>query len=511
MNGDFKGDFTRDTFSSLNHYSRVLMQQGRVQLDADWNEQIDILLYYLRTLTRDLVGQRAVRGDGFLVAPYVSAQATTATRARTRGARASRTDLASSTPDISIARGHYYVDGILVENDSDFPYPFNIDDAQRQKDPTLLVYLDVWERQVTYIENKYIREVALGTLGPDTATRGVVVRQVRTTSNMPDGKGGSVAIPNPPPPDVPKQSPDLHKQFIQNIDDNWLKTWIPMLESPNRGSLKAKGREASKQDTTPCIISPESRYRGAENQLYRVEVHDGGAADGTATFKWSRENGAVVFPISKLAGKVVTLDTLGHDKRFGLKPDAWVEIVDDDYVLQDSPNPLLQIDTIDTVNMQVTLKDAPATTVGQYQDKHPFLRRWDQHAGEHIDGSEVTLTEGAIVIQESSEDTNWITLEDNVQIQFQAPAKTDPANTYRSGDYWLIPARTITGDVEWPTDSKGDPLAQGPHGVEHHYAPLALISLQNGKVDPKGVGVCDLRRKLITLWDGPAGCPAPTK
>ena len=29
-----KGDFSRDTFDPLKHFSRVLMQQGRVQLDA---------------------------------------------------------------------------------------------------------------------------------------------------------------------------------------------------------------------------------------------------------------------------------------------------------------------------------------------------------------------------------------------------------------------------------------------------------------------------------------------
>ena len=39
-----KADLTRDTFHPLKHYSRVLMQQGRVQLDADMNEQAAILL-----------------------------------------------------------------------------------------------------------------------------------------------------------------------------------------------------------------------------------------------------------------------------------------------------------------------------------------------------------------------------------------------------------------------------------------------------------------------------------
>ena len=39
------------------------------------------------------------------------------------------------------------------------------------------VYLDVWERHVTYLDDDRIREVALG--GPDTATRAKVVWQVK--------------------------------------------------------------------------------------------------------------------------------------------------------------------------------------------------------------------------------------------------------------------------------------------------------------------------------------------
>ena len=40
-----KGDFTRNTFDPDKHFLRVLMQQGRVQLDSDWNEQAAILLH----------------------------------------------------------------------------------------------------------------------------------------------------------------------------------------------------------------------------------------------------------------------------------------------------------------------------------------------------------------------------------------------------------------------------------------------------------------------------------
>ncbi|HEY7816150.1 MAG TPA: DUF6519 domain-containing protein, partial [Nakamurella sp.] len=39
MNG---GDISRTTFVPTRHYTGVRMQQGRVQLDADWNELVDI-------------------------------------------------------------------------------------------------------------------------------------------------------------------------------------------------------------------------------------------------------------------------------------------------------------------------------------------------------------------------------------------------------------------------------------------------------------------------------------
>src|SRR5262249_39626056 len=64
-------------------------------------------------------------------------------------------------------------------------------------------------------------------------------------------------------------------------------------------TLKAQVKPGDANDD-PCLIAAEARFRGLENQLYRVEVHRGGlpATDATsATFKWSRENGSVIFPI----------------------------------------------------------------------------------------------------------------------------------------------------------------------------------------------------------------------
>src|SRR5260221_14053612 len=95
-----KGDFPRVTFNPAKHFSRVLLQQGRVALDADHNEQNAILLHYLRTLARDLIGPYAAPTDnpGFLLS------------------------YDPKLKDLVIGAGRYYVDGILVECDQDRPY-----------------------------------------------------------------------------------------------------------------------------------------------------------------------------------------------------------------------------------------------------------------------------------------------------------------------------------------------------------------------------------------------------
>src|SRR5712691_13359256 len=51
-----KGDVSRSTFHPGKHYSSVRLQQGRVQVDADWNEQADIAVHRIETEAADLIG-----------------------------------------------------------------------------------------------------------------------------------------------------------------------------------------------------------------------------------------------------------------------------------------------------------------------------------------------------------------------------------------------------------------------------------------------------------------------
>src|SRR5438067_13934204 len=51
-----KGDFSRSTFRRASHYDGVRLQQGRVPLDAEMNELVDVQ-NHLRTATaRDVIG-----------------------------------------------------------------------------------------------------------------------------------------------------------------------------------------------------------------------------------------------------------------------------------------------------------------------------------------------------------------------------------------------------------------------------------------------------------------------
>lgn len=474
--GEFRGDFTRDTFDPLRHFSRVLMQQGRVQLDADWNEQVSIIWHYLRRLGAHLMGPHGTptdvdgkEGNGFEI---------------TEG---------SDKGNFNIGPGVYYVDGILCENIDELTYrtqpnlPFFSDEDKPLVQGKYLVYLDVWERHISYVEDDYMREKALA--GPDTATRAKIVWQVKVISHK-----ALIEIGNNPID--PSQFKSDYHEFLEGLV-------IANIKKPGSGKLRARARKVPEDDNNPCLTAPEASYRGPENQLYRVEIHragihrEDGKDDDRPTFKWSRENGSVIFPIREFnGGTVVTLEHLGKDCRTGLKANDWVEIVDDGSILRNRAENLVQILEVDSENMQVTLKDTPGSNfeTGMHPEKHPYLRRWDQKGN---------YPNGEIAVKEGDSEQDWILLEDGVEIQFPLPNKNndkDPdPHVYQTGDYWLIPARTATGDVEWPGPVDA-PEELPPQGVEHHYAPLWNITVDmNGNVSASTAN--DLRRKLKKNWD----------
>jgi hypothetical protein len=247
-----------------------------------------------------------------------------------------------------------------------------------------------------------------------------------------------------------------------------------------RSGARMRAKASESESTNPCIIAPEARYRGTENRLFRVEIHDHGRNVGGVavkpTFKWSADNASIVYPIRKIEGATIHLDTLGRDARTQICVNDWVEVVDDNVLDGGVVNPLLQVHLVSPDEMTVTLNAPPAGNAGNDQNLHPILRRW---------ASDV------IPIDTRQLPTDpWIDLADGVQVQFSLISP--PQAAYRTGDYWLIPTRTATGNVVWPDDN-GVPRAMPPNGVDHHYAPLAKAPL-NDNAKPT-----DLRFSFVPL------------
>ncbi|MEU6507871.1 DUF6519 domain-containing protein [Streptomyces sp. NPDC046942] len=473
------GDFSRLTHQPGKHYSAVLAQQGRVQLDADANEQAAIELFRSRTLARDLIGtdggpgkrpgDRPGEGPGFEIT-YVD----------------------GTHPDLAIGAGRYYVDGIQVDatrpqpalavpsggprpldgdgadSDGVIPSPtsatwsyWNQPDAYRDTElpgdklPTsfpFLAYLKVWDRSVTAVEDPEIREVALGAAMPDTAARVKTVWQVLTLSaqDLEVGDGGAATV---------------RDAFYH---------WVDAQRSTALLAARAERPEGAADE--PCLVRPDARYRGPENQLYRIEIHQGGTAERGATFKWSRENGSVTFPIAELDGTWVALSTLGDDDKLTLDVGDRVEVCDSAYLSRGEPAPLLRVEEIDLPGRRVRLSAEPLPGIGALPERHPFLRRWD-HASTGTPGHRPRTDGGALPVEEGT----WLELEDGLQVYF------NPGSSYRPGDFWLVPTRTVTGAVEWPANAAGDPLLRHPLGIDVHYAPLAWITGENSHSDLRRV------------------------
>jgi hypothetical protein len=421
------------------------MQQGRVQLDADWNEQQAITQHRDEALAADVIGPTGAPRErpGFAITP--------------QGA------------DLQIGAGHFYVDGVLCENEADVLFSAQPD--LRPIDQPLLpaaaglyvAYLDVWQRHITALEDGQIRETALG--GPDSTTRSRTVWQVRLLPVT--DPGGTVTCDT--------VFPEWDGLLAENLIG---------IANPGRMSAQAEAEEPV--DDPLCVLPPSAGYRRLENQLYRVEIHRGG--DRTqARFKWSRDNGTVVSAIEPDAGGVVVsgseivVHEIGRDDFLSFAADPlpeWLELTDDRYELLQQHGTLARVQTVDPNTRTITFAAGALPALDAAQ--HPIVRRWDQRGA-------TATTDGVAMTGD------WQALEDGVQIRFED-------GIYREGDHWLIPARTAlgleTGRIEWPR-AGGVPVAELPHGTRHHLARLAVLRRNGGgfTMPPDG----DCRRVFPSL------------
>ncbi|MGY1409187.1 DUF6519 domain-containing protein [Luteimonas sp. A611] len=448
-------DLSRIRHDPLLDWSGVQLKQGGVLLDADANELVAVLDRRLRALASDVLGRATVSQttpDAFRIT--------------------------ASAGSLEIGRGRLYVDGLLAENhgggelafDPLLAEPHAVDPLAYDAQPYLpsppglpeagrhLVYLDVWNREVTALENPSLVESAVGV---DASSRLQTVWQVRLLDETLDA-GTSCATP-----------------------DAELPGWSALI-APAEGRLSTGTYEVPPL-SDPCELPPTGGYRGLENQLYRVEIHDPGLPGAGATFKWSRENASVGARVAAYVSSTeLELETLGRDEVLGLHDGDWVEILDDVREFAQRPGELRRLSIADPGNRRASF--APALPADMLPPAFPDdalpaqrnlrVRRWDQ-AGKvfRVTGTGTTAqvqdldaagSTGLIAVPAAGIE---LILEHGVTVAFSSVGNRG----FRRGDWWTFAARTADASVEAL-------VAAPPRGTHHHHARLGIWDVAAGSV-----------------------------
>jgi hypothetical protein len=446
-------DLSRIRFDAHRDFLGVVMQQGRVQLDADWNEWVAQVARRIQAGALDTFAGNVVpriTPDGFRIEADGGA--------------------------LRIGAGRIYVDGLLAENHGAAPdtweprlaelsgsLPLNYSAQPYYPNPPALpdggphlVYVDVWQRELSAVNMPDLVEKAVGV---DTTGRLQTVWQVKVLADV-----GDISCAT---------------------DDQDIPGWLDAI-APSAARLStATGVPDFEPD--PCQVPPAAGYRGLENQLYRVEVHSGGAL-GEATFKWSRDNATVASRVSHInpARDRITVESIGRDDVLRFHDGDWVEVSDDWLELHNLPGELRRIrvaggvdETARTLEFDVALSAGLFPTDAQQATetaRNTRVRRWDQSGlVRREDGSEAQnlndpLATGEITIPAPG---TRLFLEHGILVTFDLEPD---GGLFHSGDSWVFAARSVDASIEL--------LEQAPPlGIHHHFARLAVIDFPDEETD----------------------------
>jgi hypothetical protein len=351
MEKTMSGDYSRFSFDPRRNYSGVLMQQGRVLLDQDWNERTAIDSRAFRAAVVDILGRV------FLPMP-----------------RAFKIE-EDGRGGFTIGRGRVYVDGLVAENhgagspiwDPALDEQHGAEPVSYTQQPYLpsapelptsggpyLVYLDVWQREVTALEDPDLVDAALE--GSDTTTRLQTVWQVK------------------------------------------------LCEASSVNAKRPLDEDRKFKPATSRLSTIPGSYTGVDNQLYRVEVHDPGKI-GAATFKWSRDNASIGGRVTRLIDlSQLVVQAVGSQAGLGITGGDLIEITDDAREFAGLPGELRRIKAINAASSAVTL-DAPLSPSVFLTDqngipdaaRHMRVQRWQGKQPIKGPGNQIDLENGIAI------------------------------------------------------------------------------------------------------------------
>ena len=320
-----RGDFSRLLQELHKQYTGVLMQQGRVQLDSDWDAASLLTGNLQRLLTLDVVGHTGAprHAAGF--------------------------EVAIDSSQLTIGAGRYYVNGVLCENSSTRPLaaqPFLPGfQLPPMKTGFALLFLDVWQHTINAFQDPQIHERALG--GADTTVRLQSVWQVRSIS-------------------LGLQRPDL-SSFARP-------DWSPEAVAGTQIELSARIRQASEIGNHLYRVEIHNTGNTPTFKWSRTNASSVVRVAGVRPSGSPTPNQAMLLDVETFGIPIQTVLSIGQ----------LVEWTDDSVELNFQANPLWEVAAIDlsqgTDKPLVTLSPLGGQPLPFQKDLHPMLRCWDQPA-----------------------------------------------------------------------------------------------------------------------------------
>ena len=461
-------DLSRTAYYPQKRYGGVHMQQGRVLTDDDFNEQEQINHEDKRLTSRDVIGSAGSSDQGFAIVNVTSD---------------------GGNIDFDIAAGTFYVGGTHVPLAEAQTFKLQTDWLQipdfaapggERHD---MVYLEVWQQNVSAVEDSELIEKALG--GPDTSTRRRTMCRVKLQDNV-----GSNYCP---------QAWQQVKTAVQTVIGGvW--QYGTQLSSDARLTVDYEDNGDEEDLCSPSVLAG---YLGAENQAIRVQLVD------KDHFTWGFDNGAPLYRVTledaAADRKTIKLLTEPKDQAHWPQAGQVVEILPWAAVLLNGEKLAEELssghfstltDSYDPDSGEIMLTTGlPADFGEQWKNRtdqtellttrfgtedldgeYFFLRVWDRGSDT---SSDATIAVGAEVILGNTGINVTIT----------------GSNRMR-GDHWIIAARPHTPDqvVPWQLEAQ-----RQPEGYHRFYAPLAIIHWNApGEADPV---VYDCRKKFRPLTD----------
>lgn len=235
-------DISRNSFQRPKNFTGMRWQQGRIPLDSEMNEGVDLAADELHRAIKDVICNSGTPDDGFLL---------------------SNVTVTENAVNFDIARGTYYIGGLrydMLEGSSFLTQPdwlqISLDLAPPPAPPPNdaggaprfdFVWLDAWEQLVSATEDSELFERALAS-GADSAGRMRRMARVRYTADSAETCPEALAA------------------------ERGDRTLDPVTCGLETGAGLTVGFNDEGVEEDLCAPQTQEGYLGADNELFRVQI-----------------------------------------------------------------------------------------------------------------------------------------------------------------------------------------------------------------------------------------------